>query len=123
MTLTAAGLVTKLVPFRYWRRWVVPSRDAGAGVLSREGIADIAWAVERTSAIAPSMLTCLPRALAAELMLLRRGCRPAFRIGVRHEAGVPFSAHAWLELGGEVIVGRVPDLERFVRLDRWPSPR
>jgi hypothetical protein len=47
---------------------------------------------------------CLPRALAAQAMLRRRGIASKLCFGVARE-GEALAAHAWLELGQQAIVG------------------
>jgi len=49
---------------------------------------------------------CLPRALAAQAMLRRRGIASRLCLGVAREDR-SLSAHAWVEIGGQVIVGDV----------------
>jgi Transglutaminase-like superfamily len=49
---------------------------------------------------------CLPRALAAQAMLRRRGIASRLCLGVAR-ADRSLSAHAWVEIGGKVIVGDV----------------
>lgn len=71
-------------------RW--PARDAG----SPGQTARLSYLVRRVSRAVPGA-TCLTQAVALKWMLARRriGCR--LRIGVRHEPGAAFAAHAWLE--------------------------
>ena len=77
----------------------------------------MAWAVEHAARIVPGA-TCLTQALAAEVMLRRTGGRPDLRFGVARDAG-DFEAHAWLELGGRVLVGD-HGIERYSPLDPRP---
>jgi len=49
---------------------------------------------------------CLPRALAAQAMLRRRGIAGTLCLGVNREGG-SLAAHAWIEFGQAVIVGGV----------------
>lgn len=75
----------------------------------------IGWAIGSAARFVPSA-TCLPRALAAEAILRRRGHPADLRLGVtRDEGGV--QAHAWVESYGRVVVGD-GDLERFAPLVR-----
>jgi hypothetical protein len=45
-------------------------------------------------------------------MLGRRGIGSDLRLGVRHDAGPlnPFTAHAWIECKGLVVMGALDDL-------------
>jgi hypothetical protein len=48
--------------------------------------------------------TCLKEACVLSLLLRLKGERSLLRIGVARPAGV-FMAHAWLEYGGQVVLG------------------
>jgi hypothetical protein len=47
---------------------------------------------------------CLPRALAAHMMLRRRGIASRLCLGVARNGG-EFTAHSWIEVGDKKIVG------------------
>jgi hypothetical protein len=68
----------------------------------------VAWAVRAAGRRIPGARGCLPQALAG--LALLEGAE--LRIGVTRENGA-IAAHAWLEHGGRVVVGRLPDLDRF----------
>ena len=72
------------------------------------------WAVENVGARRWMTALCLPRALAAHAMLRRRGIASRLCLGVARESGA-LSAHAWLEVGDDTIVG-ADDVDRFTRL-------
>lgn len=63
----------------------------------------IIWAVQATS---PYIVrsTCLTNALTAQVLLSRYGYISQLRIGVLKEE--EFEAHAWLEMDGEVVLGK-----------------
>ena len=63
------------------------------------------WAVETAGRHFPSIGTCLYQALAAHVILGRRGCKSNLRIGVKRSAGGKFTGHAWLEKDGNVLIG------------------
>lgn len=80
-----------------------------------EGVERVVWAVRAASRYVPAA-SCLTQALAAHTLLERRGLQNALRIGVaRNEAGV-FEAHAWIESDGEVVLGKLHDLDRYTPL-------
>lgn len=121
LLLTASGW---LLAFRIalWTRPFAEVRslvDRWSGRSPSAGVAParVAWAVEHAARIVPGA-TCLTRALAAEVMLRRTGGRPDLRFGVARDAG-DFEAHAWLELGGRVLVGD-HGIERYSPLDPRP---
>lgn len=94
--------------------WVLPFRSARRLVTRRPGgrlrpvtLEQVRWAVDVGQRIIPDA-TCLPQALAAESLLTRGGHPLALRVGVRKSPDGRFDAHAWVESGGYVIVGRLP---------------
>ena len=60
--------------------------------------------------------TCLSRAMAGQRILNGYGHVPVFHIGVAREQDLDLEAHAWLSLDGDLVVGNVPDLERYREL-------
>ena len=61
--------------------------------------------------------TCLVRAVAAYLVLARRGVYATVCLGHDSDGEAPFFAHAWLEIAGRAVVGE-PSAVRF----HSPSP-
>src|SRR5579859_7501325 len=75
----------------------------------------IAQAVEAASLRIPGGRNCLVRALATEY-LLHRYCYPCeLRIGAKRGQAGEFTAHAWLESGGRVLIGDF-ELKSYVPL-------
>jgi hypothetical protein len=99
---TKLGL--KLLPFRVLRRLVESlSRPIVWWPASEQfSVEKIAWAVELVSRYVPA--TCLSRALAAQVLLARRGYPVLLHFGAVKE-GERFLAHAWLESEGQVVIG------------------
>lgn len=77
----------------------------------------IVWAVSAMGRRVPGT-TCLVEALAAHCMLRRHGHRPALKIGVRRGAVVALDAHAWVECGGAVVIGRSAALTEYAVLSQ-----
>ena len=105
--------------------WAVPSRvllrhvaRRVEGVGELPGISDdprrVGRAVQLASRVVPGS-TCLTRALTTQLILARMGRRSLLRIGVTRGEEGSFEAHAWVEAGGHVVVGR-KEHARFVPL-------
>ncbi len=125
LTLVRCGLV--ILPFSALRRllhgYATPSGDPHAvrAAVERRAVernvpARVAWAMGALSRRAPGPTTCLAQALVADALLRRRGERSALRIGVRKRAdGAPGppEAHAWVECGDLVVVGRLDDLSEY----------
>jgi len=74
----------------------------------------VLWAVESIGAKPWMNARCLPSALAAHVMLHRRGIASRLCLGVARE-GRGLSAHAWVEIGRDKIV-RDSEAGRFTRL-------
>jgi Transglutaminase-like superfamily len=75
-------------------------------------INQVARAVTVASRYVPAA-TCLTQALAAQILLSRRGHPASLRIGVgRSEAG-EFQAHAWVECQGKIVIGGAQALSRY----------
>jgi Transglutaminase-like superfamily len=64
----------------------------------------VRWSIETIGPKPWMQAACLPRALAAQAMLRRRGIASQLCLGVARE-NETLSAHAWLELGQAIIVG------------------
>ena len=91
--------------------------DRGLGLDAVDPSA-VARAVRRASRLVP-MANCLPQALATYTLLARRGIESEVRLGVARD-GQRFKAHAWVELDGIVLIGKVDDLHRYEPLPQLP---
>lgn len=80
--------------------------------------ARIGWAVEAVARRLPVTMTCLPKALAADAMLRRRGFTSQLHLGARQPrvGSGGFESHAWVECEGRVVVGDLDDLSDYVPL-------
>jgi Transglutaminase-like superfamily len=74
----------------------------------------VGWAVETVGAKPWMRALCLPRAIAAQTMLRRRGIASKLCLGVARNGGA-MEAHAWVEIGSDKIVGGI-EAQRFTRL-------
>ncbi len=75
----------------------------------------IAWLVERAGASVIT-ITCLPQALAGYRLFAENGYLTEFHMGVLKKEDETLEAHAWLTLGGKVVVGPLPNLEEYEEL-------
>jgi hypothetical protein len=66
----------------------------------------LAWAVKTVSRYVPAA-ACLTQALAAQVLLGRRGFPSRLHIGVAKGAEQQFMAHAWVECQGKVVIGAI----------------
>jgi hypothetical protein len=75
-----------------------------AGSPSRPSAQRVGWAVAAAGRRIPGA-RCLPRALAAQIILGRLGYEPTVHYGVRHDPPGSLRAHAWVSCDGEIVVG------------------
>jgi hypothetical protein len=113
------ALVLSLSPSRYAH--LVGGEEAWPmDTLPKSQIKELIWAIEAIGKYAPASINCLPRALALQRMLVRRGGRGTVRFGVRKE-GAKFKAHAWLMLQDKILVGNLSDLDEYAPFPNWPE--
>jgi hypothetical protein len=122
--LTRLGLwLVSLVRLRRMlARLAPPLPRAVAG--TSHPVGEVVWALTAASRWVPAP-TCLTQALAAQMLLARRGCPTSLQIGVARAPGGGVEAHAWLEVRGVPVIGGIDDLARFRPLiaDEAISPR
>jgi hypothetical protein len=113
--LLAARLALIFIPFpRLARRLgsFVPPADARAAQAAIAGLPhqtrlaeDIGWAVTRAARYVPFRAVCLPQAMAARVMLKRRGVQSVMHFGAAKGTDKPLDAHAWLDAAGVEVTG------------------
>ena len=113
--LGLARLALLALPFGRIAPWLQRSPDSGAGDTAT--VLAVGQAVAIAARNVPWNAVCLPQAMAAKAMLARRGQGSALHLGAAR-AGDGLTAHAWLVVGGEVVVGEagiaeVAPLARF----------
>jgi hypothetical protein len=123
--LLAARLALLFIPFpRLARRLgtFVPPTDARAVQARAKGApqqarlaAEIGWAVTRSARYVPFKAVCLPQAMAARVMLKRRGVASVMHFGAATGREKPFAAHAWLDAAGVEVTG-YPVAEGFAEI-------
>ncbi len=108
LCLGVARLAILLLPFR----WLAPRFGARMAESAAEepgiggGLAGrLAWAVRVSSRYAPWQTRCLVRAVAAKLMLKRRGLPSTLYLGLAKDGDGELTAHAWLRCGGSTLTG------------------
>jgi hypothetical protein len=106
----ALRLAFRALPFRLLER--VVHRLARRRTTPPTSTEHIAWAVATVGRRLPGT-TCLLQALAAYVMLARRGTEAQVHIGVARDRGRPLESHAWVESEGRVVLGDT-GLDRYV---------
>ncbi|HEY4940359.1 MAG TPA: lasso peptide biosynthesis B2 protein [Rhizomicrobium sp.] len=66
---------------------------------------EVSWAVTRSARYAPFKAVCLPQAMAARMMLKRRGVSSVLHFGAAKGQDKPLDAHAWLDAAGVEVTG------------------
>lgn len=117
LLLEVTKLAVRLLPFRVLRRLAEGAGKVPAGQRRAERFSahDIGWAVETMSRNVPGEKTCLAQALAAQVLLVRRGHPAVIQIGVLRNDEGAFQAHAWVVSEDSVVVGG-HELERYTTL-------
>jgi hypothetical protein len=117
LLLEAIKLTMSLVPFRILRTLVDRAASVPVRVSPRERYPaqSIGRVVQTTSRHVPGEKTCLVQALAAQVLLVRRGHPATLHIGAYKTDEGAFQAHAWVECEGEVVIGGY-ELERYTPL-------
>ena len=123
--LLGARLALIFVPFpRLARRLgtFVPPADPRAAQATTGRCADqaqlaedIGWAVTRAARYVPFKAVCLPQAMAAQVMLKRRGVQSVMHFGAAKGTDKPLDAHAWLDAAGVEVTG-YPVAENFAEI-------
>lgn len=106
--LALATLLLSVLPFRLVARLagrVEASADTCPPPTPDAAAADVGRAVSAAARRLPWGPACLEQALAASLMLRRRGVPSRLCIGVATGDGNGFRAHAWLTAGGGTVCG------------------
>lgn len=97
--------------FRHLYSSLLP--PASTADVSTARIERYVWAIERVSASLSAV--CLPQALALKYFL-RKDKKTEIVIGVDNQRG--FSAHAWVEKNGRILIGDTPQVN-FQPLWKW----
>lgn len=102
-------------------QWVGRAMHEAAGEAGEHAdtVGQVCRAIRRASRRVPGA-TCLVQALAGCSMLERRKVRAHVEVGVDKQANA-LSAHAWLVVGGRVVLGGEDARARFVVLEARPS--
>jgi hypothetical protein len=113
--LLLARLALLAVPFPKLARRLgafVPPTDERVIFAGRDGSAqdarlaqEIGWATVRAARHVPFRAVCLPQAMAARIMLRRRGVASVLHFGAAKGKDKPIDAHAWLDAAGVEVTG------------------
>lgn len=121
--LTAARFGLWLLPFArltwFFERGGQDKLRGAERTRVREGVQ---WAISEASLYLPGETVCFPRAIAAQLMLRRRGITTTLYYGAATLPTRELKAHVWLQDGAIGVVGHESAGEYHI-LARYPEPR
>jgi Transglutaminase-like superfamily len=103
LLLAAARAVVRLLPYRWFQRWLTLDRAGSAP--NPLLVTRVRRAVNIASRNVPFAAVCLPQAMAAKAMLGRRGASSSLFVGAARDAAGEMILHAWLESGGTIVTG------------------
>lgn len=103
-----------LFPFKTLNHWLSAFAPVGSDDRKVEwnAVDSVATAVQWCSRYIP-YASCLTQALAARTLLGLRGQNSQLKIGVDRDEDGKFMAHAWIEIDGKIIIGKLPRHHRF----------
>jgi Transglutaminase-like superfamily len=113
------GLITlglRVFSFQTIRRWLA-GMARGPVVLThtQPSPEQVTWGVRVASRYIP-VATCLPQALAAQMLLKQKGYPAFLRVGIAKGEQGQLEAHAWVESYGQIIIGDLKNLGRYTQL-------
>jgi len=111
LLVTAVRIALWTLPLAYVCR-SLRRRRAVTPELAAIPIKRLAWAVQAAARRIPCA-SCLTQALALQYLMGQAGRESCIHIGVVRKAGAPLESHAWVESGGEVLIGDNGELTRF----------
>ena len=120
--LVTTRLALRLRPFGDVRRGLAARGRSRGRVDPPVDPGRIAWAVATAARRLPGRTTCLPAAMACQVLLARHGHRPSLRIGVARTGDRGLHAHAWVECDGTVVFGGGQALASVEPLPALPVP-
>lgn len=108
LRLTWYKVALYVLPFR----WIAPRLGRPADpsapsptVEQLDAAKRVTWAIKIAARNLPWHSRCLVRAVAAKVMLQRRGLPSTLYLGMRREADLEVSSHAWLRVGELSLIG------------------
>jgi hypothetical protein len=125
LALAAALVEVAFLPFPALRRRLAsrPPGRPGPNPKAPVSAERVGWAVAVASRYVPGASTCLVRAIAAARLLAREGYPSRIHIGVARPGPEGLAAHAWVTVGGRVVVGAAPGGPGYHDLLSFPESR
>jgi hypothetical protein len=114
ITVSAIRLGLWIFPFKVLNRWLCAfaATESDDRVTEWNVIDSVTAAVQLCSRCVP-YASCLTQALAARTLLGLKGQNSQLKIGVGRDEDGKFMAHAWVEIDGKIIIGKLPQHHSF----------
>lgn len=109
--VAAVRIALWTLPFR-WVRLVAGRKRTVSPKLATLHVEHLAWAVQAAARRIPGA-SCLTQAISLQYLMTLAGHDAEVHIGVAKDDARGFESHAWVEHGGEIILGDNGELERF----------
>ena len=119
LVVATVRLALLALPFRRVRAFV-DARQPAPQRSGRVAANQWAWAVGVAARRIPGA-SCLTQALALQWLLARTGQSSQIHVGVTKHGARGIESHAWLESGGEILIGGDEPLDRFVPILKLPA--
>jgi hypothetical protein len=101
-------------PFKALNRWLCTLAPTNADDRKAEwSVIDNVTSAVRFCSLYVPYASCLTQALAVRTLLGLRGQNSELKIGVDRDEDGKFMAHAWVEIDGKIIIGRLPHHHNF----------
>lgn len=78
----------------------------------------LVWAVEAATRVMPGGAKCLARAMTTQILMGQNGYPYDLCIGVLKGTTGELKAHAWIESDQKIVMGWLPEIERYKRLEK-----
>jgi hypothetical protein len=106
LLLLAARAALRVLPFQTIVHFVSRGSAVSRGEAeARELARRVRWAVTAGARHGPGQSVCFPQAIAAHLLLRRRGAPSTIYYGVAKTAAGELEAHVWVRAGALAVVG------------------
>jgi len=118
--LTLMRIAISVAPFHRIRPLLGLDPGGDSKDLRKEQAESVGWAVRAAARRRPWLCTCLCRALAATILLRRRGISGTMHLGVGKDLEGALSFHAWLRCDDVIVTGD-EGRERYISMSTFST--
>lgn len=104
-----------LLPFNIVRNRLVCAQRPDGNEIDWGVVRRVVRSVELCGRFVP-FASCLTLALATQVLMRMEGQYCDLKIGVAKNPDRHFGAHAWVEIGGQIVIGKLPQHHHFTVL-------